>query len=285
MAFSINPTTQANWSPTKWSADGLIGREAGLHVGKRCKDRSSEVNGEPMQQLNIEEINHSDIAVVTIGDDGEVALSQPAATNVALTIDQRKATGILVRDDHDLQVKLKARSTWAPLMGYKLAEDFEDYLLALENGVAAGYILDVAGNIIDATLLTMKASFDSANAPAESRYALFSSNQQVQILADDRFSETTFVGPGEPPVTTGKLKPLYGFEPLWSSRVRRRTISGTDRTINMAWQKDALCKAVQQAPKTKLQDVDIAQKILMWHLYGAVRQRGDHFFLMRTTGL
>ena len=287
---AIRPATHSNWVRTKWSLDALEAREAPRILTSRMNDRSSEVTGEPMQVLNIPEM--VELVDNAVGDNGEVTEQSPPATNQTLTIDQYRESTLVFRNDYKFQVALK-EGKWSKFQGRALKERMETYALGLHTSVNAAGAVNIAGSIVDATLLALK-SFSITNRwPKSNLHLLVSAAQMVEILGDDRHSELTFIGDeAGAPVVTGRIPAVYGFEPATSDLVLRVSVSGTTRTINMAWVgKDpmggAFVKGVQQDVTVDMQKVDLQHKVIASTLYGVSLVRGGatmpNIRLLRTT--
>jgi hypothetical protein len=287
MNMGLNPTTQANWVPTKWSLLALEALEAPQIVTSRVNDRSSEVTGEPMQVLKVPDVEQMEDSAV--GDMGEVSDSEVTDTIQTITMDQWRHVSIKFANNYALQVAMK-ESTYPARMGKALKRRFEQYVLSLETGASGAALRNVAGSI-DAGELELALAYAIANDwPEGNRHGIVSGNQCAEIVGIDRFSESTFVGTDNLPVITGKLKTTLGFEMGTSSLVRRRAISGTDRTINMFWVGKggdgggAFAKAIQQGVQFSKKELeDLAHRVIGSTLYGGSLMRNKELYLVRTT--
>ena len=266
----LTPTTMSNWVRTKWSMDMLDAFMAPRILTSRMNDRSDEVTGEPMQTLTIIEMEQIDDEAV--GDLGEVGDLTPPSNTQNLVINQYRARGLLFRDDHDLQVVAK-KGKWAKWQAEALLRTFETYALSLETGVNSAAITDVAGDITDVQLSAAAALRVTLNWPDENVHMAVSGGQMAAIRSDDRFSDAQFIGDRNHPVVSGKMTAIYGMEMLTSSLIRRYSISGTVRTVNMIWIGNhegggAFVKGVQQDVKVKIVEQDLARKVIPSMLYG-----------------
>lgn len=266
----LTPATVPSWVRTKWSTDFIEEFTAPRLLTSRMNDRSDEVTGEPMQILTI--IERETLDDEAVGDLGEVSDRTPPSNTQNLVVNQTRANPLLFRDDHDLQVAAK-KGTWAKWQAEGLRRRFETYSISLESGVNSAAITDVAGDITETEISILLAQKVALDWPDTDLHWLVSGGQMAAIRSDDRYAETTFVGDTNLPIVTGKLTAIGGFEMLSSSLVRRRSVSGTDRTINMAWVGNhmnggAFQKAVQKNVTVKITEVDLAQKVIPWMKYG-----------------
>lgn len=266
----LTPVTMAAWVRTKWSTDFLDEFMAPRLLTSRMNDRSDEVNGEPMQTLRI--IERELLEDEPVGDLGEVSDSTPPSNTQDLVINQMRAKPLIFRDDHDLQVAAK-KGTWAKLQAEALRRRFETYALGLETGVNSLAITDVAGDITETQISELLANAVTYNWPDSHRHWIVSGGQQAAIRRDDRYADTTFIGDTNKPIISGKLSAIGGFEMLASSLVRRYSISGTTRTVNMAWignhpMGGAFVKGIQKNVTVKITEQDLAQKVIPWMKYG-----------------
>jgi hypothetical protein len=285
--MALNPTSQANWVPSKWSLLALEALEAPLIVTSRVNDRSSEVTGEPMQVLKVPDVERMDDSAV--GDNGEVSDSSVTDAIQTITMDQWRHVSIKFANNYALQVAMK-ESTYPTRMGKALKRRFEQYILSLETSVSGSSLRTVAGSI-DAGELELALAFAIANDwPEGNRHGIVSGNQCAEIIGIDRFSESTFVGTDNLPVLTGKLKTTLGFEMGTSSLVRRRSVSGTTRTINMFWigkggdGGGAFAKAIQQGVQFSKKELeDLSHRVIGSTLYGGTMMRNEQVYLIETT--
>lgn len=264
------PSTHSNWRRQWWSLNALEAFEAPRLLTSRMNDRSSEVTGQPGQVLNIPEV--TELTDSAVGDQGEVSEQSPGATNQTLTIDQYRESSMRFRNDYKFQIAMR-EPTWAKMQGRALKERMEVYALGLYTAVNAANVRNISGDIVDSELHLLLAQAVTNDWPTSNRHLLVSGGQMTAVLGDDRFADAQFIGDGNLPVSTGRLKAVYGFEPLTSSLVRRESISGTVRTVNMAWigkhpMGGAFCKGVQQDIKFDYEKDQLSHLVIASFLYG-----------------
>lgn len=280
---AITPATHSGWRPQIWSARVIESLFDPLPFSSRIEDRSKEVTGQPMQVLTIPRMLA--LSTYATGDNGEVTDQVPNAPTETLTIDQDRHVALKFRNDYELQSAV-AEGRYAREQGQALRLYMEQYGLDLEQGIGAGSRRSIAGSVTDTDLLALRARTDRAGFawPRGNWHVLFSPDQTNQILALERFSELTFIGEGNTPVTTGKLRTIYGFEPLSSGLAVRRAVSGTDRTINMAWHGErAFCKGIQKNITVLKDRLEIWHRVTAWHKFGMALKEADTTFILQTT--
>lgn len=240
-----------------------------------------------MQVLKVPDVEQLEDGAV--GDAGEVVDSAVTDAIQTITMDQWRHVSVRFANNYKLQVALK-ESTYPARFGKALKRRSEQYLLSLETSVTGSSLRNVAGSI-DASELELALAFAIANDwPEGNRHGIVSGNQCAEIVGLSRFSESTFVGTDNLPVITGKMKNTLGFEMGTSSLVRRRTISATDRTINMFWVGKgpdgggAFAKAIQQGVQFSRKEMeDLSHRLIGSTLYGASLMRNGQVYLIRTT--
>jgi len=278
-----NPTNLAAWTPTLISAEALLARVASEFMKTRVLDKSREVTGQRGQQIDLPEV--ANMATNTVGPSGGVTPQVRTETAVSLAIDTYVESTKDIRDDVKFQSRIDAKKVYAKKAGQALILRIEDDLLALETGLAAAQVVDIAGALTDDHILSARVTMRNADVPMDDWFFYISPGGESDILKIDKFVNLNFTrsGPQTAPLLKGNLQSIYGAEPMSGSRVRVRDVSGTTRTINMLFQREAFAIGVQQDVTVKVTEVDLAQRHMSTVLFGVVRSRGDHAVALRTT--
>lgn len=268
------------WSETNVSTEALFALTASFFIVPRIIDRSSEVTGEPMQQLDIPEIE--EVVTNAVGPLGQVTDQQEIPSSISLVIDQQREASRLFPDVWAVQIKLNRKKNFSTMAGIAHAQFMEDSVLALEAGNTNR--IDIAGDLTPTFLLQAKAGMDSRNVKFVDRATYTSPQQQTKLLLEDKLTNIDFIGPGgkKTPTTGGMLPMLYGTEPLNGTRIRRRLVGGNLRTVNMMFQKEAYAIGIQRKVTTKIEEAGIAQRIITWTLFGVIRTRDEAVELLDT---
>ena len=280
---ALTPAVHSGWRKQKWSSQVIETLFDPLVFSSRVEDRSAEVTGMEGQVLTIPRM--SALSTYATGDNGEVTDQTPAAPTETLTIDQNRHVALKFRNDYALQVAV-SEGKWSREQGQALKLYMEQYGLDLEQGVGSGSRRSIAGSITEADLLALRARVERPGFkwPKGNWHLAMSPDQMTQVLALDRFSELTFVGDGNAPVTTGNLKTIYGFEPLVTGLAVRRSVSGTTRTINMAWHGDrAFCKGMQKDITVEKDTLELWHRITAWFLFGMALKEADTVYILQST--
>jgi hypothetical protein len=269
------------WSETDIETEALAARQSMFHMKPRVLDKSNKVRGVKNQRIDIPEVQL--VEVFDVGAGGSVNPQGLTPSSVSLIVDQYKEATRDFEDVDEIQEKYDKKKDWSWQTGEAHGRNVEDTLLALEVGIAAGANrINVAGNLANTDIMAGKIVLDQADVPLENRYAYLSANQAGQLVLQDAFRNLDFIGPGKMPTVTGTLRALYGMEPLWGNRCRRRDVTGTTRTINFLAHKSWAACAVQQGLSTKITQVDLAERIIVTQLFGVTRTRPDHIVILQS---
>ena len=281
-----SPTTASVYNEIGWKSDSLAALLAPRFMTSRMEDLSSEVKGFKGQVLNLGEYHELDDS--DVGANGEVTPIVYTPILNTLTVNRWRNVTMDWVDIHDLQVKY-GKSGWSKYIGEGLRKGAEKYFLSLETGVPSANTTDVAGSITETVMNTLLADTISGNWLDGNKHMIISPSQMGDMLLDDVFKESTFVGENNLFMKTGKISMFLGFEFLVSSLCRRRDVSGTTRTINTAWrggEGGAFVKAFQQEVKMKHIQIDLSERVIGSVLYGgAINGSADRnqVELLRTT--
>lgn len=270
------------WGRTQVSMEALRARVARTFLRTRCLDKTKEVSGKKYQQLDLPEIIN--LTAKTVGSGGSVSPQIFPATSVSLVIDQYNEISMDFEDVEDHQVVVNKKKEFSKKAGEGHAIATEDYILALETGLAAAQRTNVTGSLTDALVLGVMTALDISLVPDDNRFFYCSPNQAGELLAEDKFVNLDFIGSGSP-VKSGLLGALYGMTPLKGPRTRRRDFSGTRRTVNFGFHRHWAAVGVQQTVRTKITQEDLAERIMTTTLFGAVLARADHAETLQTSDI
>ncbi len=131
-----NPSNHGAWTDTQVSAEALLAREASFFMRGRVLDKTSEVTGQKLQQIDIPEVEQ--MVTHPVGDDGGVTPQQNLATAISLVIDQEEEATKDIKRSLILQSVINAQAVYGMKAGIALARFVEDFLLALEVGTRCG---------------------------------------------------------------------------------------------------------------------------------------------------
>ena len=270
------------WGRTQVTMEALRARVARTFLRTRVLDKTGEVSGKKFQQVDLPEIINLDAKPVAAG--GGVDPQTFPATSVSLVIDQYNEISMDFEDVLALQEMVNRKKEFSNKAGKGHGIAVEKYILALETGIAAGQRTNVAGSLTDSLVLGVMTSLDISLVPDDDRWFYASPNQTGELLAEDKFVNLDFIKSGAP-VASGMLGTLYGMTPLKGPLTRRRSFTGVDRTVNFGCHREWAAVGVQQTIRTKIVQVDLAERIMTTMLFGAVLVRGDHIETLQTTDI
>lgn len=287
---ALRPANHPSWLRVKFSTDAQEVFSSPMVLSTRVKDRSKEVTGEPMQELDVPIMQ--ELTDNPVGDQGEVNVNLPTDSVFKLIMTEYRESTMGFRNDYQLQ-SIVREGKWTRYQARAIKNRREDFLLALEANVttaAGGTITNLSGGMGDADALTAWATARNLKWPTENNHVLMSPFQMANFLALQRFSDMNFVGDGESVTTSGKLrKLLYGFEPCYSDRTRRYvTDAANTRTVNMFWvgknpDRSAFTYGSQRELTTDLfKSAGLSHESIISALYGAVLSAPDLVQLVRT---
>ncbi|KKN68450.1 hypothetical protein LCGC14_0450860 [marine sediment metagenome] len=276
------PVGSLTWSKTDIAMEALEQRNAMFFMKTRIIDKSRLVTGKKFQQIDIPEV--LDVITNRIGDLGGVTPQKENPSSVSLIINQPREATRDFPDAEDVQLSFDNQRAFVRKAGVAHGQFIEDTILALETGNTNR--IDVPTDLTDILILQAKVALDAADVPQMRRFLYVSPGQQGAILLIDKFVNIRFIGfgirPEATPTQTGFLQTIYGAEPLMGTRVRRRDVGGTVRTINFMFQEEAYAIGVQKDMTTVITREDLAKRIILWNLFGVVRTRDDHVQILQS---
>lgn len=212
-----------------------------------------------------------------------VTYDSPEGTPIAINIDKHYYVAVLIEDIAKVQSNYNLKTAFQNRMAEGVARQIDTDLMALY--ASAGSSVAGGAAIDDADILAVLAAFDAANTPAEGRRGIIGNNTKVDLLGINKYTAYDQTGMKGAAVAgganSGLVGNVYGIEIYHSGNVPTST---TGR--NLFFHKDAISKAVQQAPKLETEySVDsIGWKTVLHTIYGiGVERAASVIELTRTT--
>lgn len=168
-----------------------------------------------------------------------VQLQARTESEFTMIIDKYKEVSIMIEDILRLQSKYELMSPYTTEIGYALARDLDNFVLAqrgvinsLVNGVASQRIYNSSTGLVGGTplslskaaILAAKQIMDEADVPATGRHIAVSPGQYNDLLTITEFTSGDF-GPGTA-TQTGKVGTLYGMDVMMSSNITQNSATG-----------------------------------------------------------
>lgn len=212
-----------------------------------------------------------------------VTYDSPEGTPIAINIDKHYYVAVLIEDIAKIQSNYNLKTAFQVRMAEGLARQIDTDLMALY--ASAGTSIAGGAAIDDADILAVVAAFDASNTPSEGRRGIIGNNTKVDLLGINKYTAYDQTGMKGAAVSgganSGLVGNVYGIEIYHSGNVPTFT---TGR--NLFFHRDAITKAVQQAPKLETEySVDaIGWKTVLHTVYGiGVERAASVIELTRTT--
>lgn len=203
----------------------------------------------------------------------QVTLSAATNSVVNISINKHYEYSKLIEDIAEVQALASMRKFYTDDAGYALANQVDDDLFALFEGLQSGTVggsgsaawetaviggdgttlytgaADNSSDITDAGIRKMILTLDNADVPMDNRSLILPPVASNDLLAINRFTEQQFIGSGDA-IKTGKIGQIYGVDVFVSSNCP--AISTTGR-VGGLFHRDAIVFAEQVGVRTQTQ--------------------------------
>ena len=203
----------------------------------------------------------------------QVTLSAATNSVVNISINKHYEYSKLIEDIAEVQALASMRKFYTDDAGYALANQVDDDLFALFEGLQSGTVggsgsaawetaviggdgttlytgaADNSSDITDAGIRKMILKLDNADVPMDNRSLILPPVASNDLLAINRFTEQQFIGSGDA-IKTGKIGQIYGVDVFVSSNCP--AISTTGR-VGGLFHRDAIVFAEQVGVRTQTQ--------------------------------
>ena len=203
----------------------------------------------------------------------QVTLSAATNSVVNISINKHYEYSKLIEDIAEVQALASMRKFYTDDAGYALANQVDDDLFALFEGLQSGTVggsgsaawetaviggdgttlytgaSDNSSDITDAGIRKMILKLDNADVPMDNRSLILPPVASNDLLAINRFTEQQFIGSGDA-IKTGKIGQIYGVDVFVTSNCP--AISTTGR-VGSLFHRDAIVFAEQVGVRTQTQ--------------------------------
>ena len=203
----------------------------------------------------------------------QVTLSAATNSVVNISINKHYEYSKLIEDIAEVQALASMRKFYTDDAGYALANQVDDDLFALFEGLQGGTVggsgsaawetaviggdgttlytgaSDNSSDITDAGIRKMILKLDNADVPMDNRSLILPPVASNDLLAINRFTEQQFIGSGDA-IKTGKIGQIYGVDVFVTSNCP--AISTTGR-VGSLFHRDAIVFAEQVGVRTQTQ--------------------------------
>ena len=203
----------------------------------------------------------------------QVTLSAATNSVVNISINKHYEYSKLIEDIAEVQALASMRKFYTDDAGYALANQVDDDLFALFEGLQSGTVggsgadawetaviggdgttlytgaSSNASDITDAGIRKMILKLDNADVPMDNRSLILPPVASNDLLAINRFTEQQFIGSGDA-IKTGKIGQIYGVDVFVTSNCP--AISTTGR-VGSLFHRDAIVFAEQVGVRTQTQ--------------------------------
>jgi N4-gp56 family major capsid protein len=203
----------------------------------------------------------------------QVTLSAATNSVVNISINKHYEYSKLIEDIAEVQALASMRKFYTDDAGYALANQVDDDLFALFEGLQSGTVggsgsaawetaviggdgttlytgaSDNSSDITDAGIRKMILKLDNADVPMDNRSLILPPVAANDLLAINRFTEQQFIGSGDA-IKTGKIGQIYGVDVFVTSNCP--AISTTGR-VGSLFHRDAIVFAEQVGVRTQTQ--------------------------------
>lgn len=261
---NFTTTTHANFIPELWSKMAMLAFERKLVMARRVMRFDAQVKGRG-DQLHIPHVIN--IAAAAVGSDGTFTGTANTEGVYTITIDQWRYAAVTIPDIVEVQSSYPLLELYTKKLGYSVALDVEDNLLALYSGLANS--VGASGvNITDDTLLNGIQLLDEGDAPMEDRTLIMRPSQKRALMKIDKFVDAAKTGLNKSAALTGIFGELYGIPAFFSNNV-----VSSSGVRNLLFQKEAFGLAVQMEAKTEQFRTKLATDVVAHILYGSSELR------------
>jgi hypothetical protein len=243
VTLSIAQTAQ--YVQELWSREILQPFDKTLQVAKLVKDLSglAKGGGDLIRSPFTAGVNARAKAAST-----DLTFDSPEGSPVVLNIDKHYYVGVKIENIAQVQSNYDLKSAFYERMSEGLARQIDTDGLALY--ASAGTSVSGGAAIDDADILSIVTTFDLANAPSSMRRGVVGSYTKADLMGVNKYSAYDQTGKTGRAVdgTDGMVSKVYDLEIFHSQNVPTST---TGR--NLFFHKNAISKAMQQAPKFSTQ--------------------------------
>jgi len=266
-------TASANFIPELWSDEVIGAYKSNLVLANLVTKMSHK--GKKGDTIHIPTPNRGSATAKAANT--QVNLIQDTAGVVNISIDKHYEYSKLIEDIAEVQALSSMRKFYTDDAGYALANQVDDDLFALAEGLQGGTV-DGAGaalwekaviggdgttlytgnssnatDITDAGLRKMILTLDNADVPMDNRCLVLPPVAANDMLGIARFTEQQFVGNGDA-IKTGKIGQIYGIDVFVTNNAPTISpTSGGDDRIGLLLHKDALVFAEQVGVRSQTQ--------------------------------
>ena len=246
-----------------------------LQMAKLVQDRSglAQGGGDTINVPFVAGVNARAKAAST-----QVTFDSPDGTAIALAIDKHYYVAVLIEDIAKIQSNYDLRAAFQQCMAEALARQVDTDLGALYS--SAGTVVSCGTVVDDADVISIVATFDTANTPQALRRGVIGHSTKGDLLginkyvAYDQTGKTGLAVDG----SDGLVGSVYGMDIYHSGNV--------PTTHNLFFHKNAITLIQQQAPKFEMEYVvrDIGWNTVLHTVYGVgVERSASVLDVTRTT--
>ena len=266
-------TASANFIPELWSDEVIGAYKSNLVLANLVTKMSHK--GKKGDTIHIPTPNRGSATAKAANT--QVNLIQDTAGVVNISIDKHYEYSKLIEDIAEVQALSSMRKFYTDDAGYALANQVDDDLFALGEGLQGGTVGGsgaalwekaviggdgttlYTGNssnstdITDAGIRKMILTLDNADVPMDNRCLVLPPVAANDMLGIARFTEQQFIGNGDA-IKTGKIGQIYGIDVFVTNNAP--TVSATtggDSRIGLLLHKDALVFAEQVGVRSQTQ--------------------------------
>ena len=166
----------------------------------------------------------SDVTAQDIPDNADITGEANTESQVTVTLNKKKHASVYIQKHliNNLS-KYDLRQPYTHKIGYALGKrtdlDVIATLQAIGSPQTAGVADASATDVTEAFLKTAMEFLDVADIPMEDRSLVFYPDQRQAVLSIARFSEYQTMGPGNMPIRTGKVIPVFGMPTDFSTNL------------------------------------------------------------------
>ena len=263
---NFTTTTHDAFIPTKWAKMALVARERKLIMGKRVLryDGDLKGGGEAVKIPKVENLTTNAVA-----SDGGFTGQANTNTEYTLTVDRWREASVTVPDIVSVQASYPLLELYTKKIGYALALDIEERLMALYANLANQ--VGAAGvGVTDDALLNAIQILDEGDSPMEDRTAVFRPASKRTLMKIDKFVDASKTGLGKGAQITGLFGEIYGIPIFFSNNV-----ASSSGIHNLIFQKEAFGLAVQIDVKVERFRTKLADDVVGHVLFGTAELRDD----------
>lgn len=242
MSNEIRASTEAATAiPSIWPAEAYQARYAKQKVVPRVVNETKEI-AKKGSTVNIQFFPNC--SVNAVGSGGSVANQALTLTQVQLVVDQWNEITVDVEDKAEMQAGVDLLSGFSKMIGLKMAEDIDSYLL----GLHASFTTTAIGStttptpIDDDMVLAAVVTLDDAKEPDDDRTWVFAPVAKANLLKLDKFTTAEKTGMTKGVQINGQFGELYGSAVITTPLVATSSLVRK----NLYFHKEGLAVAIQR---------------------------------------